>query len=260
MARLPRLRPPRRLAHGEEASLVEHLDELRQRLFVCIGALVVGAVIGFTIHSHLIHWLQLTLPTKYRGHLTVLSPFESFTTVLWISIYFGVILALPVILWQTWSFFVPAVNDMHVKMMKWFVLFATILAVCGIAFGYVIVLPAAERFLTNFDTVQLHYIPQAKPFFSFCVNIMLAMALVFELPVFVIGLTQLGIMETRTLRKNRRIGYFVCIVLGLCLPGVDLVSTFFEVAPLVVLYEVSIWVAVILERRSQKRLQTALEA
>src|SRR5579862_8122227 len=256
MARLPRLRPPRRLAHGEEASLVEHLDELRQRLFVCIGALVVGAVIGFTIHSHLIHWLQLTLPAKYRGHLTVLSPFESFTTVLWISIYFGVILALPIILWQSWSFFIPAVGDTQARLMKWFVLFATILALCGVAFGYEIVLPAAERFLTNFDNVQLHCIPQAKPFFSFCVNIMLAMALVFELPVFVVGLTQLGILQTRTLRKNRRIGYFICIVVGLTLPGVDLVSTFFEVTPLVVLYEISIWLSVILERRSRKRLQT----
>ena len=69
MVRLSRLRPPRRLEHGEEASLVEHLDELRSRIFVCIGALAVGAVIGFTIHSRLIHWLELTLPHKYRGQL-----------------------------------------------------------------------------------------------------------------------------------------------------------------------------------------------
>jgi sec-independent protein translocase protein TatC len=257
MVRLSRLRPPRRLEHGEEASLVEHLEELRSRLFVCIGALVVGAVIGFAIHARLIHWLELTLPKKDR-HLKVFSPFESFTTVLWISIWFGVILALPVFLWQAWSFFIPAVNRMHVRLMKWFVAFATFLAACGIAFGYIIVLPAALKFLTNFDKGQFQYFPQAKPFLSFCINMLLAMALVFELPLFVIGLTQLGIMTTTKLRKNRRIGYFICTVVGLCLPGVDFVSTFFEVAPLWVLFEASIWIAVFLERRSQ-RLQTAVQ-
>ena len=111
MPKVPRLRLPRRLDHGEEASLVEHLDELRSRLFICIGALVVGAIVGFVIHARLINWLELTLPPKYRGKLTVLSPFEAFTTTIWISIYFGVVLALPVLLWQAWSFFIPAVDS-----------------------------------------------------------------------------------------------------------------------------------------------------
>jgi sec-independent protein translocase protein TatC len=257
---VPRLRLPRRLDHGEEASLVEHLDELRSRLFICIAALIVGAVAGFVIHTRLINWLELVLPKKYRGELVFFSPFEAFTTVLWISIWFGVVVALPVLLWQTWSYFIPAVSSTQARMMKWFVLFGTVLAVCGIAFGYIVVLPAAEHFLTNFDSHQLHYIPQAKPFLSFCINILLAMGLVFEMPLFVVGLTQLGILPTRTLRKNRRTGYFVCTVLGLCLPGVDFVSTFFEVAPLLVLFEASIWLAVLLERRSTRLKSAAVQA
>ncbi len=131
MPKVPRLRLPRRLDHGEEASLVEHLDELRSRLFICIGALVVGAVVGFVIHARLINWLELTLPPKYRGKLTVLSPFEAFTTTIWISIYFGVVLALPVLLWQAWSFFIPAVDAAHARLMKWFTLFGTLLALVG---------------------------------------------------------------------------------------------------------------------------------
>ena len=94
MARVPRPRLPRKLDHGEEASLVEHLDELRQRLFVVIGAVAVGAVIGFVIHSHLIRWLLLDLPRKYRQPI-YLTPTEGFTTTLWIAIYFGLVLALP---------------------------------------------------------------------------------------------------------------------------------------------------------------------
>ena len=86
---MPRLRLPRRLDHGEEASIVEHLDELRQRLFIVIGAVVIGTVIGFAIHHQLINWLLLELPKKER-HLIYLSPVEGFTTVLWVAIYFGV--------------------------------------------------------------------------------------------------------------------------------------------------------------------------
>jgi sec-independent protein translocase protein TatC len=255
MPRVPRIRLPRRLDHGEEASLVEHLEELRSRLFVCLGALFVGAVVGYALHSELIHLLERVLPAKYR-RLIVLSPFEAFSTTLWIAIYFGVVVALPVILWQAWSFFIPAVEVDHAKLMKWFVLLASALALSGVVFGYLVVLPAAMHFLTNYDSSQLKYVPQAKPFLSFCVNILLAMAVVFELPLFVLGLTQLRIITTRQLRKNRRIGYFVCVVIGLCLPGVDPVSTFFEVAPLLLLFEGSIWLSVLLERRST-RVNTA---
>jgi sec-independent protein translocase protein TatC len=257
--RVPRLRLPRRLDHGEEASLVEHLEELRSRLFVCIGALVVGAVVGFAIHHQLIHVLERTLPKKYQDQLVVFSPLEAFTTTIWISIWFAVVATLPILLWQAWSFFAPAVGDSHSTLMRWLVVGATICAVGGMVFGYFVVLPNAERFLTNFDHSQLKYLPRAKDFLSFCINMLMAMALVFELPVFVLGLTQLGVLPTSKLRKNRRIGYFICTTLGLCLPGVDLVSTFFEVVPLLVLFEASIWLAVFVERRTGRVKAAALQ-
>lgn len=257
MARVPRLRLPRRLDHGEEASLVEHLDELRQRLFVAIGAVVLGAVVGFVLRKRLIDWLLLELPKKNR-HLIVLTPAEAFTTTLWLSIYFGIAVALPVIIWQVWSFFIPAVDRSHADLMRWFTLLASVLAVAGMVFGYFLVLPAAERFLTGYDAGQLHYLPQAKPFLSFCVNVILAMTVVFELPLFVVGLTRLRILSTDKLRRNRRLGYFLCTVVGLALPGVDPVTTVLQVVPLWVLYEGSIWLSVLLDRRSA-RMQAALE-
>jgi sec-independent protein translocase protein TatC len=258
MPRVPRPRLPRRLDHGEEASLVEHLDELRQRLFVCIGAIVIGAVIGYVLHTRLINWLLLELPKAHRK-LYVFTPAEAFTTTLWLSIYFGVALALPVIIWQAWSFFIPAVDRSHADLMRWFTLLASVLAAGGLLFGYFLVLPAAERFLTGYDGHQLHYIAQAKPFLSFCVNVLLAMAVVFELPLFVVGLTRLKILTTAKLRRNRRMGYFLCIVIGLALPGVDPVTTALQTAPLIVLYELSIWLSVLLDRRAA-RLEAALEA
>jgi sec-independent protein translocase protein TatC len=258
MPRVPRLRLPRRLDHGEEASLVEHLDELRKRLFICIGAVVTGAIVGFVIHGRLIHWLSLLIPKAHR-RLYVFTPAEAFTTTLWLSIWFGVALSLPVIVWQAWSFFIPAFDRSHATMMRWFTLLASVLAASGLAFGYFVVLPAAERFLTNYDSNQLHYIAQAKPFLSFCTTVLLAMTVVFELPLFVVGLTRLGILTTTKLRKNRRMGYFFVIVVGLALPGPDIVTTVLEIIPLVVLYELSIWLSVLLDRRTS-RLQAALES
>ena len=102
---MPRIRLPRRLDHGEEASLVEHLDELRQRLFIIIAAVTIGTVIGFVIDSRLIDWLIILLPEdRQDDKLTTLSPLENFTTVLWVSIYFGLALALPIVLWQIWAY------------------------------------------------------------------------------------------------------------------------------------------------------------
>jgi len=254
--RPPRPRLPRRLDHGEEASLVEHLDELRQRLFVCLGAIIVGCVIGFVLHERIIHWFVLTVPEhvlKEQGDtLLTFTPAESFLTSIWISIYFGIVVAMPVIFWQLWQFFVPAVDRAHARLIKYFVLLAWVLATVGILFGYFIVLPAAENFLLNFNDNTFSNSLQAKPFLTFCVHVELAMALIWELPLFVVALTRLGIVKTSSLRRNRRLGYFLVVCLAVLLPGVDPVTVFFETLPLLILFECSIWLSVLLDRRSAR--------
>jgi sec-independent protein translocase protein TatC len=99
-------RLPRRLSHGEEATLVEHLGELRGRIVICLIAITVGFIAAYTIHGHLIHWLENALPPEHRK-LTTLSPAEPFLTSMWISLYAGFLLALPVVLYQLWAFFAP---------------------------------------------------------------------------------------------------------------------------------------------------------
>src|SRR2546430_7233375 len=103
-------RLPRRLGHGEEATLVEHLEELRQRIFVCLGALLVGFVATYAIHRHLLHWLNRPLPAHVGKPIT-LSVAEPFLTVMKISLFGALVLAAPVILWQFWGFFAPAVDQ-----------------------------------------------------------------------------------------------------------------------------------------------------
>src|SRR5581483_1867273 len=244
-------RPPRRLGHGEEATLVEHLEELRQRLFVCIGAVVVGFIVAYVFHRRIIHALELELPKGHR-HLTTLTIGEPFLTSMWLAVYAGFLLALPVIIWQAWAFFLPAFDPQHERLLRIFTALSVGLLVVGIVFGYELALPAANHFLTNYDSAEYTTLIRARDYISFAAKVLVAMGIVFELPLFVVGLTRIGILSTRTLRRSRRIGYFVVCCVGVALPGVDPVTTTLETIPLLFLYEASIWVSVLLERRATR--------
>jgi len=244
-------RLPRRLRHGEEATLVEHLDELRARIFVSLGALVLGFVVAFVFHRHLLHWLNAPLPEK-RGNPITLGVAEPFLTAVKVSLMAGFGLALPVILWQLWSFLAPAVEEHSERTVRVFVVFATVLLVAGVAFGYWVVLPKAIHFLTNFDQHEFDIQIRARDYYSFVLTVLFAVALVFQLPIFILALVRLGVLSTDTLRRNRRLGYFIVAVIAVALPGVDPVTTTLETIPLIVLYEGSIWLAVLIERRAAR--------
>jgi sec-independent protein translocase protein TatC len=241
-------RLPRRLGHGEEATLVEHLEELRQRIFVSLGALIVGFIATYAIHRHLLHWLNRPLPAHVGKPIT-LGVAEPFLTVMKISLFGGLILAAPVILWQFWGFFAPAVDQRQERRVLYFVFFAAGLLAGGIIFGYFVALPAAVHYLTNFDKSEFNIQLRAKDYYGFTTMVLLAMGIVFELPVFVLSLVRLGILSTRQLRSNRRTGYFIIAVVAVALPGVDPITTVIETVPLWVLYEASIWLSVLMERR-----------
>jgi sec-independent protein translocase protein TatC len=247
--RTPRL--PRRLGHGEEATLVEHLEELRQRLFVCIGAVAAGFVVAYIFHNHLIDLLTRALPPDKR-QLTTLTIGEPFMTSMWLSLYAGFVLALPVLIWQAWAFFLPAFDPSHERMLRIFVAISTGLLAVGLLFGYYLALPAAAHFLTNYDKEQYTILIRARDYIGFAAKVLIAMAIVFELPLFVVGLTRIGILNTRQLRRSRRLGYFIVCCVAVALPGVDPVTTTFEAVPLILLYEASIWASVLLERRAAR--------
>jgi sec-independent protein translocase protein TatC len=242
-------RLPRRLDHGEEAPLVEHLDELRTRIFVCLGALLLGLIVGYVFHEHLIHWLNRPLPRRVGQPITF-GVAEPFLTSFKISLYAGFLIALPVILWQAWSFLAPALEEANQRRIVWFVLLATALLIAGILFGYFVALPAAVHYLTNYDNNLYDIRIRARDYYSFATMVMLAMAAVFQLPIVVIALVRLGILSTARLRRERRIGYFVVACIAVALPGIDPVTTVIEAVPLLILYELSIWLSVLFERRA----------
>src|SRR5437870_1288713 len=242
-------RLPRCLRHGEEATLVEHLDELRSRLFVSLGALVVGFVVGYVLHHHLIHWLNRPLPEGRIGRPITFGVAEPFLTSFKVSLYAGFLLALPIILWQLWSFLAPAIEEQSQRRVLIFVLIATGLLVAGIVFGYFVALPAAVHYLTNYDKSLYDIRIRARDYYSFATMVLLSMALVFELPIFVLALVRLGILSSARLRKERRMGYFIVACIAVALPGVDPFTTIIEAIPLLILFEASIWMSVLMERR-----------
>ena len=243
---------PRRLSYGEEATLVEHLGELRTRIVVALAAIMVGFGVSYGFHSHLVHWLEDALPAN-RRHLVTFSVAEPFLTSMWVSLYAGLLLALPVVLWQLWSFLAPAF-DVHVqRTVAGLVAFATALAAVGVVFGYFVVLPAGVHFLTNYDQNIYSIQIRARDYISFASMVIVAVTVVFELPIFILALVRIGLLSSRTLRKNRRIGYAAMAVLAVALPGVDPITTTLEMIPLMVLYEGSIWLAVLADQRSEAR-------
>lgn len=246
------MRLPRRLSHGEEASLVEHLDELRSRLVVCLLALTVTVAVSYAFRATLIHWLEQPLPPSKRDNLITLSVAEPFVTSFMISIYAGFLLAVPVLFWQIWAFLAPAFGTAAQRMVTGLVGFAALLAAGGVAFGRYVVMPAAIPFLTNYDSNLYNIQLRAKDYLSFASLCLLATALVFEVPVFMLGLTRLRILSTAILRKNRKIGYAAMAILAVLLPGVDPITTTLEMIPLMILFESSIWLSFLFDRRAAR--------
>ncbi len=246
MARLPR-----RLDHLEEASVVDHLEELRWRVVVTLAAFAIGAAVAFVFHTHILGWLERPLPLDHRRVVTF-GVAEPFTVSVTVSVYAGFLLALPVILWQVWSFVAPAFDPHAQRRALGMAIFAGLLAAVGLIFGYEILLPRAIHWLTNYDQSQFHILIRAKDYYSFVVTVLLGIVAVFELPIVVVGLVHVGALTARQLRRHRRVGYFIVAVAALGLPGPDPVSTGLELLPMWMLFEGSIWLAVLTEHRTAK--------
>ena len=242
---------PRRLGHAEEAELGEHLEELRGRLFVVIGAIVLGTVVAYVFHDHVLNWLNRPLPADHH-RLSTFGVAEPFTVTLTVSLYAGFVLALPVVVWQIWLFFAPALDPAAERKVLGLAACAVLLGAAGVAFGYWVLLPRAVHFLTNYDNEHFRQLIRASSYYNFVVTVLVGILLVFQVPLVILGLVSLGVLSSRTLRRQRRMGYLITAAIALALPGPDPVTTFLELLPMWLLFEGSIWLAVFFERRWAK--------
>ena len=255
---MARARLPRRLAPGEEATLVEHLGELRTRLLISLVAIGVAFVVAFAFQENILRWLAEPLPDDKR--LITLGVTEPFFTAVKVSLYAGLALALPIVLYQLWSFLAPALEQHTQRVVSLFVLLGTGLFAAGAGFAYFVVLPRALAFLTDFNSEFYDVEIRASYYYSFVTMAVLGLGLVFEMPIFILALVRLRVLSADRLRRNRRMGIFLVVLVAVLLPTVDPISLAFEVIPLLALFELSIWLAVVMERRWERSYEESFEA
>ncbi|HEU4461316.1 MAG TPA: twin-arginine translocase subunit TatC [Solirubrobacterales bacterium] len=235
------------VSHEDRLTLVEHLDELRARLIVCIVVFGVALALCFWQNHLLLEIAQGPLPDN-RDELITFGVTEPFTTTLTVSAYGAVVLALPIVLWQLYAYILPAFSQAERRVILPILMLFPVLFIAGIAFAYFVVMPAALRFLLDFNDGQFNIQLRARDYYSFFSMTEIACGLIFQLPLAIIAVTRLGIVRVEQLSENRRYAYLACAVLAAALPGVDPVTMLIEMVPLLVLYELSILLARILGR------------
>jgi sec-independent protein translocase protein TatC len=230
------------IAHDAEVGLDEHLTELRSRLVTSIAVFGVALALCFWQNALLLELANAALPSGHERLLT-LGVTEPFTTTITVAAYGAIVLALPILLYQAYAFLLPALSRRQQRAIMPILLLIPALFIGGVAFGYFVVLPAATSFLLNFNDTQFNIQLQAKEYYGFFAQTLLACGVVFQVPVGILAVTRLGIVSIDQLKKNRRYAYLGCAVLAAALPGVDPVSMLLETAPLIGLYELSIVLA-----------------
>lgn len=315
----------RTIGHEDRLSLIDHLDELRTRLIVCVIALAVSFGLCLWQNHRLLQIMNKPLVHQTQKQIakgnglngqtaltqqallavtanakalvkaleqpgTGLSPQtraaiapvlagltvsvakiprtptgdkpvtlgvgEPFTTTLAVTLYFALVLALPVILFQLYGFVLPAFSPREKRIALPLMVAIPFLFVAGVLFGYFIVLPAAVRFFQNFNSSEFNVLVQANQYYKFAATILLAMGLVFQVPVGILAATRAGIVTPKQLRHNRRYAIVACAAVAAFLPG-DAITLMLETVPLYLLYELSILLASFMERRDAARIARA---
>jgi sec-independent protein translocase protein TatC len=167
---------------------------------------------------------------------------EPFTTTLTVALYFALVISLPLILFELYGFILPALSPSERRVVMPLLTAVPFLFAAGVLFGYFVVLPAAVRFFVNFNSSEFNVLVQASQFYKFAATVLLAMGMVFQVPVAILAATRVGIVTPRQLRKNRRYAILACAIVAALLPG-DAITLVLETVPLYVLYEASILVA-----------------
>jgi sec-independent protein translocase protein TatC len=177
---------------------------------------------------------------------------EPFTATLMVTLIFALILSLPVILLQAYGFFMPALSAEARRHMLPVTAAIPLLFAAGVAFGYTVVLPAALHFFQNFNSDQFNVLVQANQYYKFAATVLLAMGLLFQIPVAIIAVTRAGLVTPDQLRHNRRYAVLACCGIAAILPG-DAITMLLETLPLYILFELSVLIAAYSERRNRKR-------
>jgi sec-independent protein translocase protein TatC len=231
----------RPVSHEDRLTLVEHLDELRTRIVICLVVLGVALALCFWQNHLLLEIASGPLPGDKK--LLTFGVTEAFTTTLTVATYGALIISLPILLYQAYAYLLPAFSDRERRVVLPILLAVPVLFLAGVAFAYFVVMPAAVKFLLGFNDTQFNVQVRAHDYYSFFSMTLLGGGLVFQLPLAILAVTRLGIVSVGQLTRNRRYAYLIIAIVAAALPGVDPISMLIEMVPLLLLFELSILIA-----------------
>ena len=215
-------------------SLIAHLTELRSRLIKCLVATALGSCVGYAYIDKIMHYI--TLPA---GKLYYMQPSEAFFTYLKVACVAGFLLALPVIFWQVWRFFLPALTQRERIVLGLVVPTSVILFFSGLAFSFFLVLPAGIHFFMGFGNEELEALFSVNKYFDFVIMFVMPFGFIFELPLVITILGAMGLVNSKFMGKHQRIIIFLSFVAGaLITPTPDVFTQSMIALPIIALYEV----------------------
>jgi sec-independent protein translocase protein TatC len=227
--------------HGDELTVVDHLDELRTRIIVSASVLVVAVGLCFWQNHLLLAIANGPLPGD-REPVTF-GVTEPFFTTMKLSFYGGILLALPILLYQAYSFILPAFKPQEKRVVLPLLMMVPVLFVSGAVFAYFVILPAALNFLLGFNADEFNIQIRGSEYYGFVVLTLISVGVLFQIPVGTLAVTRLRIVTPEQLAANRRYAVLVIAVLAMLLPGTDPVTMLISMAPLYVLFELSLVLA-----------------
>jgi sec-independent protein translocase protein TatC len=252
---------------GGRMSFFEHLVELRKRLITSVAAIGAGMVIGFLVANHAINFIVQPILAALRAHhledrLYYPSPATPISLYISLSLYIGIVIAMPVVLYQIWLFVAPGLYKHERRAVMGFVVSSMFLFLCGIAFGYYVMLPQVLSFLIGFATdLPLKPLIAINEYFDFILVVLVGLGVIFELPVLIFILSLFGIVTPRFLLRNFRYAMLIItIVAAIVTPTPDATTMLIFMAPMVALYFVGVFVSYMVLRNKRAKALAAGEA
>ncbi len=231
-------------SNSGEMSFLEHLEEFRWRILYLLIGVILGTIVSWIFIDFLIDQVLLIPAKKAEINLQNLRPFGQLFLYFQVAVIGGLILTIPNVFYQIWKFISPALKGNEKKYVSAIVFFSSLCFISGIVFAYFVMLPLTLAFAGKFGTTAIENNFAIDEYFSIIISVMLAAGVIFELPMLSFFLSKIGILTPSFMRKFRRHSIVgILIVAAVLTPGTDPLAQVLLAIPLVLLYEISIFVS-----------------
>ena len=246
------------MPEDEKLPFTSHLEELRKRLIICFIAVGIGFCICYAFSKRLFEILMLPLLTAMPPDekLIYTGLPEAFFTYLKVAFLAGILLAIPVIMYQVWMFIAPGLYNKEKRWALPVVFLSSVFFLGGALFGYFVVFPFGFKFFMGFASESIKPLPSMKEYLGFSTKLLFAFGIVFELPLFITFLAKLGIVDVQFLKTKRKYAILLFFVFASILTPPDVITQVMMAGPLILLYEVSILGAKVF---GKKRVETDIK-